>query len=166
MNQDNPKRERNMIKDVLTAKELQEVFSMTEVTMKRLIRDGLPCFRLQRQYRFYSEDVIKWFKEKGNTAEKWKRNKPKPEPIPLAERKHKNGNKESIYEKAVNGNIFALKCLAENAMKNDNREDTVHQLKLACPFFLANGKECCNDKRTPENCPLIAFEERVKHYER
>ncbi len=48
-------------RDVLTMRDACELLQRTENTVRRLIRDeGLPAFKIGREWRFLRTDVIAW----------------------------------------------------------------------------------------------------------
>lgn len=52
---------------MLTKKELAEKLKVSEITVDRMIANGLPKIKVGRQNRFIYEDVLEYFK--NNTKE-------------------------------------------------------------------------------------------------
>lgn len=50
---------------LLTKKELAEVLKISEVSVNRYLTQGMPHIKVGRNVRFQLEEVLEWFKKRG-----------------------------------------------------------------------------------------------------
>ena len=56
------------IQKYLTAEEVAEALQLHPYTVRRLCReDKIPCFKFGGQWRFQTEEIVKWARKKGST---------------------------------------------------------------------------------------------------
>ena len=53
------------MEDILTREQLAKILQVTEKTIDRLRKEGMPFFKVGANIRFEKEAVLKWLKENG-----------------------------------------------------------------------------------------------------
>ncbi len=56
--------------DIMTKKQLAEYLQVTERTIDRMRKEGLPCFKVATNIRFNKQKVIEWLEKFKDATEK------------------------------------------------------------------------------------------------
>lgn len=57
------------ITDIMTRKQLADFLQVTEKTVDRMRKEGMPCFKVASNIRFNKEKVIEWLEQNRDATE-------------------------------------------------------------------------------------------------